>query len=162
MPEQEVRQRQQAPIVPRAMASAPPMQGCRPEPRRSRAKARIVLAGPPRSRIKQAQAKTTPRTPASRLAASNPALELAHGELPQHQHAGFAIIEAGNRREVFTAMAHEQPGILDLDLLHGLQAVSGKTRRYDHKIFDALARQRSDRVDGIGLEPLRATEPGLE
>ena len=52
----------------------------------------------------------------------HPALELAQHHGPDHQHAGFAVVEAGNRREILAAMAFEDMRILDRDLLQRLQA----------------------------------------
>jgi len=48
---------------------------------------------------------------------SHPALEFAHRKLVKKLHAGLAIIEAWNRREVLSAVALENARIFDADFL---------------------------------------------
>src|SRR5262249_32706993 len=52
-----------------------------------------------------------------RLAGSHPALELAQSELPDHQHAGRAVVEAGDGGEILAAVLLEDARVLDRDLL---------------------------------------------
>src|SRR5580658_10648693 len=93
---------------------------------------------------------------------SNPTLEFAHGKLPDHQHAGLAVIEARNRGKVLPAVALERSRIVDRDLFQGFQTIGGKTRRDDHKILHAPLGQRLHCLDGVRLEPLRAAKTRLE
>src|SRR5579863_2516911 len=73
---------------------------------------------------------------------SHPALQLAHGELPDHQHAGLAVVEAGNRHEILPAGALEGARVVDCDLLQRFQAIGGKSRRHHDQILDALFGER--------------------
>jgi hypothetical protein len=66
-----------------------------------------------------------------------PAFELAHGELPDQLHAGFAVVETRNDCEVFSAMAPEHAGIFDGDLFQRLKAIGRKSRRDHGQIRDA-------------------------
>src|SRR5579863_2516969 len=93
---------------------------------------------------------------------SHPALQLTHGELPDHQHAGLAVVEAGNRREVLSADTFERARIVDRDLFQRLQAIGGKSRRHHDHVLDALLRQRLHGIDGVRLEPFGAAEARLE
>jgi len=70
----------------------------------------------------QIHVRLWPRKPTSGAngARLHPALELAHGELPDHQHAGFTVVEAGNGYEVHPAIALEHAGVVDRDLLQRL------------------------------------------
>ena len=51
---------------------------------------------------------------------SDPALELAHGELPDHQHARLAVVQTGYGGKVLPAVALEHMRVLDRDLLQRL------------------------------------------
>src|SRR5260370_7710095 len=46
-----------------------------------------------------------------------PALELPQRHLPDHQHAGRAVVEAGDRREILTPVLFEDALTLPCDLL---------------------------------------------
>src|ERR1700724_3696879 len=93
---------------------------------------------------------------------SHPALELAHGELPDHQHAGLAVVEAGDGGEILAAVALEHMRVLDPALFERLDAIGGKALRQHDEIVHALLGQRLYRLDRIRLEPARAAEARLE
>ncbi len=95
-------------------------------------------------------------------ARSHPAGKLARNEVADHGHAGLRIVETGNGREIPPAMAAEDVGILDRDLFQRLQAVGGEARRDDGEVLHTTARQRLDRLVGIGLQPFGASEARLE
>src|SRR2546430_16865230 len=51
---------------------------------------------------------------------SHPTLELAQRHLPEHQHAGCAVVETGDGEKTLAAVAVEDAGGLDRDLLQRL------------------------------------------
>src|SRR6266498_5143133 len=65
----------------------------------------------------------------------DPAFQFTQRHLPDHQHAGRAVVEAGNRHEILAAVLAEDMRVLDRDLLERLEAIGGEARR-DHR--DAL------------------------
>src|SRR5438105_2748249 len=56
---------------------------------------------------------------------SYPSFELAQRDLPDHQHAGRAVVEAGNRRKILAAIFLERVRVLDRDLLQRFQTIGG-------------------------------------
>src|SRR5262245_14154949 len=75
---------------------------------------------------------------------SHPALELAQSELPDHQHAGRAVVEAGNGGEIRAALLLEDVRVLDRDLLERLETVGGKAGRDHHQVLHPLLGQPLD------------------
>ena len=67
----------------------------------------------------------------------------------------------GNGREILPAVALEDVRVLDRDLFQRLQAIGGKSRRDHDQVLHALLGERLHRLDGVGLEPLRAAEARL-
>src|SRR6516165_5711704 len=88
-----------------------------------------------------------------------PALELPQRHLPDHQHAGRAVVEAGYRREILTAVLLEDTRALDRDLLERFEAI-GREARHDHGniLHPGLGELLEGEV-GRGLEPFAAAEP---
>src|SRR5262249_56912700 len=52
-----------------------------------------------------------------------PALELPQRHLPDHQHAGRAVVETGYRNEILTAVLLEDTRALDRDLLERFEPI---------------------------------------
>src|SRR5437868_14446680 len=94
--------------------------------------------------------------------ASYPSFELAQGDLPDHQHAGRAVVEAGNRRKILAAIFLERVRVLDRDLLQRFQTIGGKAGRDHRYAFDAAPGELADGPVGRGLEPLLAAEARLK
>src|SRR5690606_19812425 len=93
---------------------------------------------------------------------SEPAAELAPHQMLQQFHARRAVVEAGKRRELLTAMLAEEFRVLDGDLLERLDAVGREAGRDHGEAPHALVAERPHRLIGIGLEPFGAAETGLE
>src|SRR5262249_60657486 len=58
-----------------------------------------------------------------------PALELPQRHLPDHQHAGCAVVEAGYHREIFTPVLFEDTLTFDFALLQRFHAIATNTPR---------------------------------
>src|SRR5437868_3396414 len=93
---------------------------------------------------------------------SHPTFELAQRHLPEHQHARRAVVETGDGEKILAAVAVEDAGVLDRNLLQRLQAIGGKSGRDHDQILDAALGELSDGVDGRRLKPLGAAEARLE
>src|SRR5437588_11657293 len=93
---------------------------------------------------------------------SHPTFELAQCHLPEHQHARRAVVETGDGEKILAAVAMEDAGVVDRNLLQRLQAIGGKSRRDHDQILDAALGELPDGVDGCGLKPLGAAEARLE
>src|SRR5262249_29284340 len=93
---------------------------------------------------------------------SNPALQLAFGEVADDRHPGLAVVEAGERGEVFPAVVAKDFRVLVRDLVEGLEAIGGEARHHHREILDTAAGEALHRLVGIGLEPLGRAEARLE
>src|SRR6266702_4911249 len=93
---------------------------------------------------------------------SDPALQLAQHERPDHVHAGIAVIEAGDRGKLLAAIVLEYLGILPRDLLQRLQAISGEARRHHRDAAHAFLGETLHRLVGVGLDPFIIAEARLE
>src|SRR5258708_12449447 len=83
-----------------------------------------------------------------------PALELPQRHLPDHQHAGRAVVEAGYRREILTPVLFEDALTLDCDLLQRFEAIGRKARRdHRHVLHPPLAERLYVEIDPR-LQPL--------
>src|ERR1041384_5942266 len=85
-------------------------------------------------------ARPLPRAPVSRArkragSRAYPALQLAPHDMRNHRHAGFAVVEAGNRGEVLAPRVVENLGVFAGDLLQRLEAIGGKSGRHDREIL---------------------------
>src|SRR5262245_13102469 len=104
----------------------------------------------------------SPAEPSAQPAASHPALQLAQGDMPDYQHARITIVKTRDRHKILAAIALEHIGVVDRDLLQGLEAV-GREAGCDHgELLDATFGERFDAVDGRGLEPFGSAEARLE
>src|SRR5215471_16377517 len=88
----------------------------------------------PGSRKRQSSSASSRRgkSPNRRL---YPALELPQRHLPDHQHAGRTVVEAGYRREILTPVFLEQARVFDRDLLERFEAIGREARRDDREVL---------------------------
>src|SRR5262245_7619934 len=93
---------------------------------------------------------------------SNPALQLAFGEVAQHGHARLAIVEAGERGEIFSAVVAENFRVLVRDLVERLEAVGGEPGHHHREALDTAASEALHGLVGVRLEPFGRTEARLE
>src|ERR1700738_21915 len=93
---------------------------------------------------------------------SNPSLQFAHGELPDHQHARRAVIETGNGGEILSPITLEDMGVLDRDLFQRLEAIGGKSGCDHGDMTYSPLGEASDRCNGRGFEPFAAPEASLK
>src|SRR5262249_41414023 len=91
-----------------------------------------------------------------------PALELPQRHLPDHQHAGRAVVEARYCREILAPALFEDTLPLDCDLLQRFEAIGRKTRRDHREILPPALGKLLEGEIGRGLEPFAAAEPGLK
>src|SRR5260221_4870212 len=100
--------------------------------------------------------------PAARFYGLNPALELAHNDVPDHGHSARGVVEARDRGEAFATRAAKNLGVFHGNLLKRLKALDGKTRRDDRDIFHSALGERFHRGVGVRLDPLRCAEARLK
>src|SRR5262245_8274688 len=79
---------------------------------------------------------------------SYPTLQLAQRDVPDYQHARVAIVKARDGHEILAAIALEHIGVLDPDLLPGLETIGRKARRDHGPVLDAALGEPLDAVDG--------------
>src|SRR6476620_3936954 len=91
-----------------------------------------------------------------------PALQLALDNMQKHADAAIAVVEAGDVGEVLAAVRKKDLLVLLGDLFERLEAIGGKARRENSDPLHTIAGQRLDGLVGIGLQPLGASEAGLE
>src|SRR5262245_21256944 len=104
----------------------------------------------------------SPAEPSAQPPASHPAFQLAQRDMPDYQHARIAIVKTRDRHKILAAIALEHIGVVDRDLLQGLEAVGRKTGRDHGELLDATFGERLDAVDGCGLEPSGPAKARLE
>src|ERR1700677_1278701 len=90
--------------------------------------------------------------------ASDPALKLAQHQLANHVHAGVAVVEAGDRRELLTAIVLKYLGVLLRDFFQRFQAIGGEAGRDDGDAAHAVLGKLGYRLVGVGLQPLVEAE----
>ena len=93
---------------------------------------------------------------------SNPTFQLPQRDLRDHLHAGRAVVEAGDRREILPAVLLEDVRVLDRDLLQRLETVGGEAGRDHRQVLHAAPGEVPDGVIGRGREPLGTAEARLE
>src|SRR5262245_37993645 len=82
--------------------------------------------------------------------------------MQKHADAAIAVVEARDVGEVRAAVFKKDLLVLLGDLFERLEAICGKAWRENSDPLHTIARQRLDGLVGIGLQPLRAPEAGLE
>src|SRR6202041_2233736 len=93
---------------------------------------------------------------------SDPALKFAQHQLTDHVHAGVAVVQAGDCRELLAAIVPEDLGVLLRDFFQGFQAIGGEPGRDDGDAAHAVLGELGDGLVGVGLQPLVEAETRLK